>query len=211
MSSSNLLPSIFQRVHSKYRTPAISILFFCGLAVFELVFAALPSLHPGATALYARFFHGESGLDFLADLYAFGAATSYSFVFLGLIGLRLWDPLSPRKFKIPFNIPVHVRGERAEFPVVAVIGFVGIFSILIFTLLTHPLGRIFGPAWLILGVILYFIYRRHRKLPILRSQPRDWRKAQIEILRNAGELELMDEYLANLKASDERRAGGGGT
>jgi APA family basic amino acid/polyamine antiporter len=206
MSHSNLLPSIFQRVHSKYRTPAISILFFCGLAVLELVFAALPSLDKGATALYARLFHGEGGLDFLADLYAFGAATSYTFVFLGLIGLRLMDPLSPRKFKIPLNIPVKVRGERAEFPVVAVIGFLGIFSILVFTLLTHPLGRVFGPTWLILGVLLYFVYRWHRKLPIFGSQQRDWRKAQTEILRNAGELELMDEYLANLKASDERRA-----
>ena len=38
------------------------------------------------------------------------------------------------------------------------------------------------------------------------SQPHDWRKAQVEILRNAGELELMDEYVANVKASDERRA-----
>ena len=43
-------------------------------------------------------------------------------------------------------------------------------------------------------------------MPIFRSQKIDWRKQQIEILRNAGELELMDEYIANVKASDERRA-----
>lgn len=206
MSRSNLLPSVFKRVHSTFRTPMISILAFCGLAVLELIFAAIPSLFPELTGLYARIFHGESGLDFLADLYAFGAATSYTFVFLGLIALRLYDPLSPRKFKIPFNVPVTVRGERAEFPVIAVVGFLGIFSILLFTLFTHPLGRIFGPSWLILGLVVYFFYRRHRKLPFLRSQPREWRKEQVDILRNAGELELMDEYLANLKASDERRA-----
>jgi APA family basic amino acid/polyamine antiporter len=208
MSSSNLLPSIFQRVHRKFRTPAISIIFFSTIAVLELVFAALPALFPHVAALYSRFFRGENGLEFLADLYAFGAATSYSFVFLGLIGLRLTDPLSPRKFKIPLNVPFRFRGERVEFPIIGVIGFVGIFSILMFTLRTHALGRIFGPSWLLIGFILYLVYRRHRDLPLLRSQPRDWRSAQTEILRRAGELELMDEYLANVKASDERRAAG---
>ena len=107
---------------------------FCGVAIVELVFASFPSLYPGAMTIYAHFFRHETGLDFLADLYAFGAATSYSFVFLALIALRLNDPLSPRKFKIPFNLPLTIRGERAEFPLIAVIGFLGILSILVFTL-----------------------------------------------------------------------------
>jgi APA family basic amino acid/polyamine antiporter len=209
MSTSNLLPSIFQRVHRKFRTPMISIVFFSVIAVIELLFAAAPALFPAVSSLYTRFFHGENGLDFLADLYAFGAATSYSFVFLGLIGLRLTDPLSPRKFKIPLNVPMRFRGERVEFPIVAVIGFIGIFSILMFTLFTHPLGRIFGPSWLLLGLLFYLVYRRYRRLPVLGSQPRNWRTAQTEILRRAGELELMDEYVANVKASDARRAGQG--
>ena len=173
-----------------------------------MLFAAAPALYPSVASLYSRFFHGENGLEFLADLYAFGAATSYSFVFLGLIALRLIDPLSPRKFKIPLNVPLNFRGERVDFPVVAIIGFLGIFSILMFTLRTHALGRIFGPSWLLLGLLLYLVYRHYRKLPLLRSQPRDWRNAQTEILRRAGELELMDEYLANVKASDARRAAG---
>jgi len=116
--------------------------------------------------------------------------------------------LSPRKFKIPLNLPIRFRGERVDFPLIAVIGFVGIFSILLFTLRTHALGRIFGPSWLLFGFILYLLYRRHRRLPLLRSQPRDWRTAQVDILRRAGELELMDEYLANVKASDALRKGG---
>jgi basic amino acid/polyamine antiporter, APA family len=211
MSSSNLLPSIFRRVHGRFRTPATSIVFFSTIAVIELIFAAAPGLFPPVASLYARFFHNENGLEFLADLYAFGAATSYSFVFLGLIALRLIDPLSPRKFKIPINVPLRFRGEQVEFPVIAVVGFVGIFSILMFTLRTHALGRIFGPTWLLFGFILYLIYRRHRRLPLLRSQKRDWRAAQIDILRRAGELELMDEYLANLKASDAQRRAGSGT
>jgi len=209
MSTTDLLPSVFKRVHARFRTPAISIVFFSTIAVVELLFAAGPALFPSVGSLYAEFFHGENGLEFLADLYAFGAATSYSFVFLALIGLRLTDPLSPRKFKIPLNLPLRFRGERVEFPVIAVVGFLGIFSILLFTLRTHPLGRVFGPSWLLLGLILYIAYRRHRRLPLLRSERRDWRSAQVDILRRAGELELMDEYVANVRASDARRAAKG--
>jgi APA family basic amino acid/polyamine antiporter len=207
MSRSDLLPSTFQRVSARFRTPAVSIVAFCGLALVTLIFAALPSLNHEAMSFYARVFHGEKGLDFLADLYAFGAATSYSFVFIALIALRLTDPYSPRKFKIPLNIPIRFRGEMVGIPVIAIIGFVGIFSILVFTLMTHPIGRIAGPSWLVLGVFLYLLYRRYRRLPYFRSQKHDWRKHQMEILSTSGDLELLDEYNANLRAADERRAG----
>jgi basic amino acid/polyamine antiporter, APA family len=204
MSRSDLLPSLFQRVHARFRTPAVSILAFCGLALLTLIFAALPSLLPSAMQFYARVFHGESGLDFLADLYAFGAATSYSFVFIALIALRLGDPHSPRSFRIPLNIPFRFRGERVGIPILGIVGFFGIFSILVFTLMTHPIGRVAGPSWLFVGVLLYFVYRRHRGLPYFRSQKRDWRKHQMEILRKSGDLELLDKYISNLKAADER-------
>ncbi len=57
-----------------------------------------------------------------------------------------------------------------------------------------------------LGLVLYLVYRGYRRLPLLRSQKRNWRAVQVDILRRSGELELMDEYIANVKASDERRA-----
>ena len=202
------MPSLFARVDRKYRTPGNfdRLLLDCCRCGVNLCRRARV-LSGGLFSSTRASFSGENGLGFLADLYAFGAATSYSFVFLGLIGLRLTDPLSPRKFKIPLNVPMRFRGEHVEFPLVAVFGFIGIFSILMFTLFTHPLGRIFGPSWLVLGMLFYLVYRRYRRLPVLRSQPRDWRNAQTEILRRAGELELMDEYVANVKASDTRRAG----
>jgi APA family basic amino acid/polyamine antiporter len=205
MSSGKLLPSIFQSVHPKFRTPTISLFVFCAVALLEVVFAALPSLDPSMAAFYAQRFNNESGIDFLGDLYAFGAATSYSFVFVALVALRLVDPLSPRKFKIPFNIPFTFRGERVEFPVIAVVGFIGIVAILVFTMITHPIGRIAGPLWIVFGIGLYFIYRSRRELPLFRSRKRDWPTEQVGILRRAGELELMDEYLANVKASEARR------
>ena len=199
MSKSKLLPSVFERVHARFHTPATSIITFCGIAGAVLIFAALPSLAPGARVFYDHFFRGEAGIDVLADLYAFGAATSYSFVFIALIALRLKDPLSPRRFSIPFNIPMTFRGERVRFPVVAVIGFLGIFSILVFTMITHEIGRVAGPLWLIAGLVGYLFYRRHKKLPILGSRKHDWLEQQIGILRDAGELEMMDELLVKLR------------
>ncbi len=206
MSGSRLLPSMFQRVHPRFRTPAVSIAAFCGVAIVELIFASLPSLSPGVRTVYARLFRGENGITFLGDLYAFGAAASYSFVFVALVALRMTDPQSPRKFKMPFNVPLRYRGNRVEFPIVAVIGFFGIVSILVFTMITHAIGRIAGPTWIVVGIIGYMLYRRHKGLPVFRSQRHDWRKAQITILREAGELELMDEYLVNVKRMDERAA-----
>jgi hypothetical protein len=37
-------------------------------------------------------------------------------------------------------------------------------------------------------------------LPLLGSRPVDWPKQQITILKDAGELELMDEYIEKLRA-----------
>jgi len=70
---------------------------------------------------------------------------------------------------------------------------------LIFTMITHPIGRVAGPLWLICGIIGYFVYRRRKGLPLLGSRPIDWPRQQITILKDAGELELMDEYIEKLR------------
>lgn len=184
MSRAHLLPSIFERVHSKYRTPAVAIASFCGVGVVVHIFAAM---------------QGDKGLNFLGDLYAFGAALSYTLVFVALIALRIKEPLAPRRFKIPFNIPMTYRGERVEIPIIGILGFIGIFLILTFVLITHDIGRIAGPSWVFLGLCGYLAYRRAKGLPLFGSQPRDWAREQVGILRDSGELELMDDYLKSLR------------
>lgn len=185
MSQFDLLPKFFERVHSRYRTPIVSIVVFCLVAVVELIFAAL---------------QGDGGYAFLGDLYAFGAAASYTLVFVALIALRFNDPLTPRKFRIPFNLRIRSRnGYDVYFPLVGVLGLLGIVSILIFVLLTHPIGRIAGPSWLFVGVIFYVFYRKKRGLPLFGSRTRDWTNAQVAILKDAGELELMDEFIAKVR------------
>ena len=187
MSQFQLLPSLFKRVHRKFKTPVISIAVFCAVAVVELIFAAL---------------QGDFGYEFLGDLYAFGAAASYTLVFIALIALRLNDPLTPRKFLIPFNVKMKFRGEDVLFPLVAIVGFIGIFAILVFVMLTHHIGRIAGPSWLLVGIVVYLVYRVRKKLPVFSSVARDWNREQVHILKNAGELELMDDLVTKLKERD---------
>lgn len=185
MSRARLLPSIFERVHPKFRTPAVAIAAFCGLGVVVHIFAAL---------------QGDNGLNFLGDLYAFGAALSYTLVFIALIALRIKEPHAPRRFKIPGNVPVRYKDGTVEIPVIGILGLFGIMAILAFVLITHDIGRIAGPSWVFIGLCGYLVYRRIKGLPLWGSQPRDWVREQIVILRDAGELDLMDEYMQNVRS-----------
>ena len=189
MSQFRLLPSVFEKIDRKYRTPVVATVVFCCVAVVELIFAAL---------------QGNGGFTFLGDLYAFGAAASYTLVFCALIALRLNDPLTPRKFIIPLehpdDVPRRTRAlsDRRHHRIARASSRSSSF-----VLLTHPIGRIAGPAWLVLGTIGYLFYRKRKGLPLFGSQKRDWSAAQLSILRESGELELMDELAEKLRVRNE--------
>ena len=186
MGNFNLLPSVFKRTNAKTKTPVFSILFFAGVALVELV---------------AAFLQGDQALNFLADLYAFGAALSYTLVFVALIVLRFSDSAAPRPYKMPWSLPMTVNGVKGSLSVVSVVGLLGIGSILVFTLLTHPIGRIAGPAWVVCGALFYVLYRRRNRQQVFKSLPRDWTEHHEQVLARAGELEMLDQYrLATLRA-----------
>ena len=175
------LPRWFQRINRKTKTPVGTILVFSGIAVVELI---------------AAYVQKEQALSFLADLYAFGAALSYTLVFVALIVLRFTDSAAPRRFKMPWNVPVNLGRLHGDVSIVSLIGLMGIFAILIFTLLTHPVGRIAGPSWVLLGIALYLVFRKRQGFPPFGSVKRDWTKQHEQTLVNAGELEMLDEYRA---------------
>ena len=181
MGNFNLLPSAFKLTHPKTKTPVFSILIFAGVALVELI---------------AAFLQGDQALNFLADLYAFGAALSYTLVFVALITLRFTDAKAPRPYSMPFNVPLTIRGVRGTFSVVSLVGLLGIASILVFTLITHPIGRIAGPSWVVFGAIFYAIYRLRNKRKVFKSLKRDWVAHHEGVLARAGELEMLDEYRA---------------
>ena len=137
--------------------------------------------------------------DVLGNMYAFGAATAYMLVFVSLLVLRFTDPWTPRPFKIPLNIRLQGKdGEVRYLPIVGMIGFIGISSIFVMVVLTHSIGRIAGPAWIIMGLVIYVLYRRRNKLPIGKSIKRDWEEEQLYVYEDAGEHELATELRENL-------------
>jgi APA family basic amino acid/polyamine antiporter len=183
MSRFNLLPAWFSKVHPRFRTPVRTLLVFSGVALIELWFSGLSS----------------NVYDVLSNMYAFGAATSYMLVFVSLLVLRFTDPWTPRPFKVPLNVRIRRKdGETHLLPIVGVLGFLGISSILVFVVFTHPIGRIAGPAWILGGLVLYFVYRRRSKLPLFKPLKRNWEKEQLLVYEDAGEHDLADELRENL-------------
>ncbi|MBE3573718.1 MAG: hypothetical protein IMW95_12370 [Moorella humiferrea] len=147
-----------------------------------------------------------NAMDTLGNMYAFGATTGYILVFIALIKLRFTDPYSPRPYKVPLNIKINYRGRQVDFPVLAVLGTLGISTILFEVILTHAIGRIAGPAWVLLCFLYYAYYRRSKGYPILGSINRNWEEEQLKVLEAAEEYDLLEQYKLALAERDRKEA-----
>jgi APA family basic amino acid/polyamine antiporter len=183
MAGNGLAPSFFTRVNARFRTPVVSLVAFCAIAVGELIFSGLT---PDAA-------------NTLGDMYAFGAASSYTLVFVSLLVLRYTDRETPRTFRVPWNVRVHWHGEPFDLPIVGVLGLLGIASVLVMVFITHPIGRVAGPTWLILGLVGYAIYRKRMHRPVLHTIYHDWPEKQLEVYEESGEQALAEEYREALR------------
>lgn len=190
MAINDLTPKFFTRVHPRFRTPVISLIVFSSIALVELIFAGLT---PDAA-------------NTLGDMYAFGAASSYTLVFVSLLVLRYTDQTTPRTFRVPWNVRVHFRGKPFEIPIVGVLGLMGISGVLVMVIITHPIGRVAGPIWIALGLAGYFFYRRRRKLAFYGSVKRNWPEEQLAVYEESGETELASEYREALKTDRRHEA-----
>jgi APA family basic amino acid/polyamine antiporter len=188
MARNDLMPKFFTFVHPVYRTPLVALVIFCVVAIGELIASGLTS----------------NALQSLAEMYAFSAAVNYLLVFIALLRLRFTDPDTPRTFRVPWNIPVRRPDQVYEVPLVGVLGLLSLVAVLAMVILTNPIGRVGGPIWLVLGLIFYFFYRRHRGLPTLASLPRDWTAEQLEVYEESGETGLAEEYRAALSRRRRR-------
>lgn len=135
------LPRFFYRVHPRFRTPYVALAFFA-------VIAAL-------VVLWSR---GQ--MTFLADLYNFGAMLAFFSAHLSLIVLRFKRPDMKRPFRVPFNIPI----GKYSIPLTAVIGCLATAGVWILIVITKPDGRYLGLAWMLVGVLMYFAYRRKKRI-----------------------------------------------
>lgn len=189
MSRFNVISPWFDAVHPKHQTPVRTIAVFAGVGAVQTLLSFLT----------------PSAIDTLGNMYAFGATLGYTMVFIALIKLRFSEPHTPRPYKMPLNVPIAWRGERVEIPVLSLLGVLGVGLILFEVILTHAIGRIAGPVWVLFCFLYYAWYRRRSGLPIFTSVPRDWEAEQISVLTSAEEYDLLEQYKIALAERAKRR------
>jgi basic amino acid/polyamine antiporter, APA family len=100
---------------------------------------------------------------FLASLYSFGVLFAFTAAQLAVIRLRQTEPDLERPFRAKPELPV--RGVLLPLP--ALIGAPLTFAVWVLALITHPGARYAGPAWLALGLVIYFLVRRRLEAGVL--------------------------------------------
>jgi len=150
MSSHNQLPAALGRVHRSFRTPYIAIITFCLIALL--------TLSPG--------FFNPGFFTELGALYVFGSLLCFALAHAAILSLRVRKPDLPRPFRLGFNIKV--KGK--SLPLTAILGLVATTTIWVVVVITQPFSRWAGILWMVVGLTVYYLYRRNRRLPLGRLQ-----------------------------------------
>jgi APA family basic amino acid/polyamine antiporter len=155
MGRLNLFPKVFGKLHPRLRTPYVTIITFSSAACLII--------------LANIFLPGIELLGLVASLYNFGALIAYMYVNLALIILRTKDR-TPRAWKIPGSITIRTRTRNYEIPILPLVGFISCAIVWLIIVGTHPLGRLLGTFWFIIGIVIYVYYRKKKGLPIQDSK-----------------------------------------
>jgi APA family basic amino acid/polyamine antiporter len=162
LAMNKLLPKPFASLHSRFRTPWISIIVF-GVAAAILVL-------PGQ-------------LQFLAATYSLAATFAFCSAHISVMRMRYVSPDLYRPYQMPMNIPF----GRASVPLLSVIGALAIGAV--FTELAAQ--NIYGSSfifvgWLVLGVLAFVAFRSYTKQflwePLAAPPPPDREVAHVPVV-----------------------------
>jgi APA family basic amino acid/polyamine antiporter len=163
------VPDRLRRLHPKFGTPWMGILIFSAIAALTLI--------PGQAT-------------FLGNLYAFGAMLSFTIAHLAVTRMRVSLSGTERPYRPPGNL----RLGGHDLPLFAIVGGVCTFASLCVLAAQHVSVAIAGIGWLIVGMIVYPIYRHRHGLDLVTT-------TKVAIPRPATETEA--EYESVLVAFDE--------
>lgn len=147
MGAHRQIPRFLNRVHPRFRTPYVAIIFF--------------SLAAAGLAM-------TGSLTQMSEAYIFAATLTFTMAHVAVIGMRIREPNLPRPFRLPYGILVRGR----EIPLTAVVGGAGTLGVWLMIVANNPFGRWIGLAWLVLGTILFVVYRKRAGLPL--GIPAQW-------------------------------------
>jgi APA family basic amino acid/polyamine antiporter len=136
MASYRQLPEVFRRLHSKFKTPYISLFFFAGVIPIIV-------LLPGRTS-------------FLGTMYSFGAMLSFTVAHASVIALRYRG----RREEVMFRARPNLRVRGVDWPLFAIFGGLGTGLSWLVVVVQEDLTRWAGLGWLVAGFITYAVYRR---------------------------------------------------
>jgi APA family basic amino acid/polyamine antiporter len=145
LSSHQQLPAMLSTVHPRFRTPYMAIVLFCAVAIILLI--------PGFSS--PRFFAD------LGALYVFGSLLCFALAHAAIISLRIRKPGMERPFKLHWNLKISGK----ELPVTALLGLLSTFGIWVVVLVTQPFSRWAGLAWMLGGLLIYYLFTRRRREP----------------------------------------------
>ncbi len=144
LSEHRQLPRLFSQLHSKYRTPWFTLIFFSVLASTLIIYG---------------------NTEVLGNLYSFGAMLSFTTAHAAIVALRVKDPDRERPYRTPGGIRIH----GYVIPMAAVIGGIGTAAAWVAVTVLHTEARVVGIPWMIVGMAGYFYYRKRQGLDPRRS------------------------------------------
>jgi basic amino acid/polyamine antiporter, APA family len=134
------LPEVIRAIHPRFKTPYVAILLFGLISAVALL--------PGETEL-------------LATMYAFGAMLSFTVAHVSVIRLRQIHPDAARR---TFKPRLNLRAFGFDWPLTAVLGGLGTFAAWIVVMALNTRTLMIGSAWMVVGLAIYAVYRRHQGL-----------------------------------------------
>jgi APA family basic amino acid/polyamine antiporter len=137
MATYRQLPERFRRLHPTFKTPWLSLVVFAGVA-------SIAVLLPGQ-------------VNFLGDLYAFGAMLSFTIAHASVIALRALQ----RDEEVRFRPRPNLRVRGIDWPLFALFGAFGTGAAWVVVVIQKPDARWTGLGWIAIGLASYAVYRRY--------------------------------------------------
>jgi APA family basic amino acid/polyamine antiporter len=136
MATYRQLPEVFRRLHPRFKTPWLALVFFAGIVSIAVIL-------PGET-------------NFLGTMYSFGAMLSFTIAHAAVVALRVRRPHEELVYRARPNL--RLRG--IDWPLFALFGGLGTGIAWLVVVVQEPNTRLVGLGWLVAGFVTYTVYRR---------------------------------------------------